>query len=255
MLYTKLPTSAIDFDDSVNGEVYGKYRSVSAYFWQWCIYFCQQNLAYQHCMVHHCSPHQSHAHQRRSLTHPQLSHHHKIQHLLQQKKNQHSQQLVTATSQKKIKQILPLPMQQRVRVLLRLVLMHLRLRLMLKLLSHRLQMKHHVRLKLTHRPPPPPSLLVPKQCLNPLSQSSFLSQTRFSHMRTTYSSICADLCSHGYVVASVEHTDQSTCIALRRVPKPNSPAGQFCDDWVEFYHRPPNEPELPLRNRQVKMRK
>ena len=25
MLYTKLPTSAIDFDDSVNGGVYGKY--------------------------------------------------------------------------------------------------------------------------------------------------------------------------------------------------------------------------------------
>ena len=34
MLYTKLPTSAIDFDDSVNGGVYGKYRPVSAYFWQ-----------------------------------------------------------------------------------------------------------------------------------------------------------------------------------------------------------------------------
>ena len=78
----------------------------------------------------------------------------------------------------------------------------------------------------------------------------------FSHglgaMRTTYSSICTDLCSHGYVVASVEHTDQSTCIAFRRVPKPNSPAEQFCDDWVEFYRRPPSEPEFPLRNRQVK---
>ena len=37
MLYTKLPTSAIDFDDSVNGGVYGKYRPVSAYFWQCCI--------------------------------------------------------------------------------------------------------------------------------------------------------------------------------------------------------------------------
>ena len=29
MLYTKLPTSAIDFDDSVNGGVYGKYRLIS----------------------------------------------------------------------------------------------------------------------------------------------------------------------------------------------------------------------------------
>ena len=71
-------------------------------------------------------------------------------------------------------------------------------------------------------------------------------------MRTTYSSICADLSSHGYVVASVEHTDQSACISLRRVPKPNSPAGQLCDDWVDFYFRPPDEPEFPLRNRQVK---
>ena len=74
-------------------------------------------------------------------------------------------------------------------------------------------------------------------------------------MRTTYSSICADLSSHGYVVASVEHTDQSACIALRRVPKPNSPAAQLCDDWVEFYFRPPDEPKYPLRNRQVKLRK
>ena len=74
-------------------------------------------------------------------------------------------------------------------------------------------------------------------------------------MRTTYSSICADLSSHGYVVASVEHTDQSACIALRRVPKPNSPAAQLCDDWVDFYFRPPDEPKYPLRNRQVKLRK
>lgn len=92
------------------------------------------------------------------------------------------------------------------------------------------------------------------------SQAGSGSQTTFpvivySHglgsMRTTSSSVCTDLSSHGYVVASVEHRDQSSCLSHRRVPKPGSD-GQFQDDWILFYHRPPTEEEFPLRNRQVR---
>ena len=95
---------------------------------------------------------------------------------------------------------------------------------------------------------------------NSTSQAGSGSQTTFpvivySHglgsMRTTSSSVCTDLSSHGYVVASVEHKDQSSCLSHRRVPKPGSD-GQFQDDWILFYHRPPTEEEFPLRNRQVR---
>jgi platelet-activating factor acetylhydrolase len=78
----------------------------------------------------------------------------------------------------------------------------------------------------------------------------------FSHglgaMRTTYSGICCDLASHGYVVASVEHRDRSACGSLQRVP--SSTANTFQDQLIEFYHRPETEAEFPLRNKQVLQR-
>ena len=78
----------------------------------------------------------------------------------------------------------------------------------------------------------------------------------FSHglggMRTTYSTICCDLASHGYVIASVEHKDQSACLAHGRVPRRGAQENQFKDDWIQFYHRPTTEPEFPLRHRQVR---
>ena len=55
MLYTKLPTSAIDFDDSVNGGVYGKYRSVSAYFWQCTVIMVATREAMRSVIISHYS--------------------------------------------------------------------------------------------------------------------------------------------------------------------------------------------------------
>ena len=102
----------------------------------------------------------------------------------------------------------------------------------------------------------------------------------FSHglgaMRTTYSGICCDLASHGYVVASVEHRynsydknyeslmlmvmyyiiyrDRSACASQQRIRTTSSgptDAVPFQDQWIDFYHRPENQVEFPLRNKQV----
>jgi platelet-activating factor acetylhydrolase len=71
-----------------------------------------------------------------------------------------------------------------------------------------------------------------------------------------YSGICADIASHGYVVSSVEHADESASIALRRVPGgPNVPEGQYdryVDQWLPYLKRP--KEDFPLRNQQVRQR-
>ena len=36
------------------------------------------------------------------------------------------------------------------------------------------------------------------------------------------------------------------------MPKPGGLDGELMDEWLEFYHRPENEPEFPLRNEQVR---
>ena len=45
--------------------------------------------------------------------------------------------------------------------------------------------------------------------------------------------------------------DRSACVTLKRVAKPGGEPGQLVDHWLEFYHRPENEKEFPLRNSQV----
>ena len=51
---------------------------------------------------------------------------------------------------------------------------------------------------------------------------------------TFMSAICCDLASHGYVVASVEHKDESACTALRRVPGPGVQEGDYDNYKDEF---------------------
>ena len=45
--------------------------------------------------------------------------------------------------------------------------------------------------------------------------------------------------------------DRSAAVTLKRVPTPGGKDGELMDEWLEFYHRPENEPEFPLRNEQV----
>ncbi|XP_068609787.1 platelet-activating factor acetylhydrolase [Brachionichthys hirsutus] len=93
----------------------------------------------------------------------------------------------------------------------------------------------------------------------------------FSHglgaFRTLYSAVCAELASHGFVVASVEHRDESSSAtyyfrektesekANTKVPKTSdSSPDDLVKEWI--YYRPlrHGESEFPLRNKQVKQR-
>ena len=63
----------------------------------------------------------------------------------------------------------------------------------------------------------------------------------FSHgliaCRTTYSSLCTDLASHGYIVAAIEHGDKSACVRMNL----ESPDDQI--SWLEREELPPGKPE------------
>ena len=68
----------------------------------------------------------------------------------------------------------------------------------------------------------------------------------------TYSGICSDLASHGFVVAALEHKDGSACLALRRTPGRGVEEGQYnhyiCE-WIP-YHKSPKE-NFEVKNEQV----
>ena len=80
----------------------------------------------------------------------------------------------------------------------------------------------------------------------------------FSHglsaMRTVYSGICCDLASHGFLVASIEHGDESAGLCLRRVPSLDNDVLEYQDDWILFRELKEGEKEFPLRQRQVHAR-
>ena len=88
--------------------------------------------------------------------------------------------------------------------------------------------------------------------------SSSLPLVVFSHgysaMRAEYTGLSCDLASHGYVMACVEHRDQSACTSLRKVPKPGSP-GEYTDEWIPVLFvgkgRQNREREMPIRMQQV----
>ncbi|KAF3702603.1 Platelet-activating factor acetylhydrolase [Channa argus] len=93
----------------------------------------------------------------------------------------------------------------------------------------------------------------------------------FSHglgaFRTLYSAVCAEMASHGFIVASVEHRDQSASATYyfrektesertrKRAPK-TSATGQdnLVKEWMYYRTLQHGEREFPLRNKQVKQR-
>ncbi|XP_073348653.1 platelet-activating factor acetylhydrolase isoform X1 [Pagrus major] len=93
----------------------------------------------------------------------------------------------------------------------------------------------------------------------------------FSHglgaFRTLYSAICAELASRGFIVASVEHRDQSASAtyyfrekteserANDNVPKTSASAqDSMVREWIYYRALQHGESEFPLRNKQVKQR-
>uniref|UniRef100_UPI0037E729C7 platelet-activating factor acetylhydrolase isoform X1 n=2 Tax=Semicossyphus pulcher TaxID=241346 RepID=UPI0037E729C7 len=91
----------------------------------------------------------------------------------------------------------------------------------------------------------------------------------FSHglgaFRTLYSAICAELASQGFIVASVEHRDQSASATFyyrekaesekRSEPKASAPDhNNMVKEWMYYRSLRHGESEFPLRNKQVKQR-
>ncbi|XP_073688806.1 platelet-activating factor acetylhydrolase-like [Garra rufa] len=93
----------------------------------------------------------------------------------------------------------------------------------------------------------------------------------FSHglgaFRTLYSAICVELASQGFIVAAVEHRDESASATFyfKENTEPGTKKHPSCDiakpvsdnlEEVWMYYRPlkPGENEFPLRNKQVKQR-
>ncbi|XP_034999289.1 platelet-activating factor acetylhydrolase isoform X1 [Hippoglossus stenolepis] len=91
----------------------------------------------------------------------------------------------------------------------------------------------------------------------------------FSHglgaFRTLYSAICAELASQGFIVASVEHRDQSASATFyfreetaSETAKDNVPKASARDslvkEWMYYRALQHGESEFPLRNKQLKQR-
>uniref|UniRef100_A0A7N8XYH2 Platelet-activating factor acetylhydrolase n=1 Tax=Mastacembelus armatus TaxID=205130 RepID=A0A7N8XYH2_9TELE len=76
----------------------------------------------------------------------------------------------------------------------------------------------------------------------------------FSHglgaFRTLYSAICAELASQGFIVASVEHRDQSASATYYF----HSAQDNLVKEWMYYRTLKHGESEFPLRNKQVKQR-
>ncbi|XP_047430396.1 platelet-activating factor acetylhydrolase [Mugil cephalus] len=93
----------------------------------------------------------------------------------------------------------------------------------------------------------------------------------FSHglgaFRTLYSAICAELASQGFIVASVEHRDESASATYYFHEKPESEMANenlpktsattqdnLVTEWMYYRALQHGESEFPLRNKQVKQR-
>ncbi|XP_006815950.1 platelet-activating factor acetylhydrolase-like [Saccoglossus kowalevskii] len=78
----------------------------------------------------------------------------------------------------------------------------------------------------------------------------------FSHglgaNRTTYTTICLEMASQGFVVAAVEHRDKSASATYYL--HPSDEGTDLVEEWVPYERPVPGEDEFPLRSRQVNHR-
>lgn len=57
-----------------------------------------------------------------------------------------------------------------------------------------------------------------------------------------------------YYIIILYYRDRSACASQQRIRTTNSGSTEavpFQDQWIDFYHRPENQVEFPLRNKQV----
>ncbi|KAL8173164.1 UNVERIFIED_CONTAM: Platelet-activating factor acetylhydrolase [Gekko kuhli] len=84
----------------------------------------------------------------------------------------------------------------------------------------------------------------------------------FSHglgaFRTVYSAICIEMASRGFVVASVEHRDQSAAATYyykeKPSPKVKGAAAELQEEWMYYRKSKPSEADTALRRKQVQQR-
>ncbi|XP_055728282.1 platelet-activating factor acetylhydrolase-like [Salvelinus fontinalis] len=118
------------------------------------------------------------------------------------------------------------------------------------------------------------SFKIPAAMNAPYKQNGKCPVVVFSHglgaFRTLYSAICAELASQGFIVAAVEHRDESAAATFfyhgkteepeekqeespPLKPKPEAPEN-LVEEWMYYRALKPGEIEFPLRNKQVKQR-
>ncbi|XP_046657429.1 platelet-activating factor acetylhydrolase-like [Daphnia pulicaria] len=79
----------------------------------------------------------------------------------------------------------------------------------------------------------------------------------FSHglkaCRTSYSSFCSDISSHGFIVAAIEHRDGSACVSYTLEKGPNSQESPAVK-WIPYNPVPFETDEMPFRHEQLEIR-
>ncbi|XP_019713597.1 platelet-activating factor acetylhydrolase isoform X1 [Hippocampus comes] len=113
------------------------------------------------------------------------------------------------------------------------------------------------------------SIKIPAYLDAPFNSNEKCPVVIFSHglgaFRTLYSAICTELASQGFIVASVEHRDQSASATYHLQPtneldtaNKNSSRTSLRDtlvrEWMYYRSLREGEQEFPLRNKQVKER-
>ncbi|MGH0135258.1 UNVERIFIED_CONTAM: hypothetical protein FKN15_056083 [Acipenser sinensis] len=75
--------------------------------------------------------------------------------------------------------------------------------------------------------------------------------------RSLYSAVCIEIASQGFIVAAVEHRDESASATFyykEQQHQVSSTPEHLKEEWLYYRTLKPGEPEFPLRNQQVQQR-